>query len=469
MAFNFSPKTANEITSKNKKFSQDAALFFNFVQSKYGVGITLDPTTQFKQVKVSRELEKKGKPMKDLIAEAKKAGINVSNLDIKYGSGSADVKSSVGSAIQTAKQETASKIYFEHYIEKGKYPPLPLVAKAYPEVDDSWIKTFELQSIALKEFLGNNKQYNYSRGDGFMKYVEDIAKAFGVRAIDTWNPADVYMVKKDKESILKKEIAVISENYSSSKNIAPLNDFMKSMLLSKDLLPISLKKLDDRQRKANLEVANVDSGTKKQKHSFGIAGNSMFINFDQAADKDFATREFAFKITIDKTASVPCQIRGFPGTGPREKTQVELTKLSGGARLGKVPAALIDQFFQSNGLQRKGGADLPKVGAWTTKDIKIYVDLYEKLDGFSFMGTKINWGTMTKSSAIFENTLRTYTILEQSSDRIANNFSNKLQGMHMAHNMMLLEKAGKLEEFLSILFYGAKKELGSAGPFIKIY
>ena len=83
-------------------------------------------------------------------------------------------------AKETAKQENGSRVYFEAYIEsniKDFNVLYKLVQKVYPDVSNEWMESYRKQAQALKKYLGaSNKKYNYSRDDGFMPYIEDIAK-----------------------------------------------------------------------------------------------------------------------------------------------------------------------------------------------------------------------------------------------------------------------------------------------------
>ena len=54
MAFNFRPSTINEILKKNKKYSVQASQILEYVKNNYDSGIVLDPTTDFKSVKIPR-------------------------------------------------------------------------------------------------------------------------------------------------------------------------------------------------------------------------------------------------------------------------------------------------------------------------------------------------------------------------------------------------------------------------------
>lgn len=463
MAFNFAPKTSKEILNKKKTYSSQAALIFDILQRQYQVGIVLDPSTNFREIKIPRELERRGILIKDVIASVKKAGVDTTKLTIKFGSGSAgEKKQTVGDAVETTKQENCSRLYFETYIEKSKYPPISKVYEIYPLANDLWIHTFQQQSVALKKYLGANKGYKYYRGDGIMSVVESAAKSFGIKSKDSWNPADVYIVKADKEASIAKEIMKLKQQHSGGEGIDALNSYMRLLLASKELVGISLKRLENVKSIAHVEETNATTTKASKKETFTLSSN-IVINLDYI-DAEFSTREMSFKIVIkgETDGSVPAQVRGFPGQGERETVQTELTKFTGGARLGKVPTGVIDSFFNQYGQTRVKGSELPKVGNWTDEDIKKYTKLFDEING------EIFWGESVRTTAQFESFLDYAIDKEQDSVKFANSFSNKLQGMHYAATMLYFKKRGILGDFLKVLFYGAKKDLSTAGPFIKI-
>jgi hypothetical protein len=137
-----------------------------------------------------------------------------------------------GDAKETQKQENGSLMVFESYIERGKIPTISeIVNSVYPDMPAKWYVTFELQAKALKEYLGNQKQYNYSRDKGIMRDIESLAaKKMGVSVKDRWNPMDVVMVKKQSETaILKKIEAISSENIDKTARLIKLNEYMKGI------------------------------------------------------------------------------------------------------------------------------------------------------------------------------------------------------------------------------------------------
>ena len=107
------------------------------------------------------------------------------------------------SAIETAKQENGSKVFFESVIEKGREPSDKEMLKIYDGYNSEWKETYRKQTNALKKFLGSNKGYEYSRDTGIMPYIEDLAKKTGgVSVKDRWNPMDIVLVKKNQKKVI---------------------------------------------------------------------------------------------------------------------------------------------------------------------------------------------------------------------------------------------------------------------------
>ena len=204
MAFNFRPKTADEIIDAGKAYSLQAASIYSFIKKKYKTTIILDPTKDFSQIKIPRVVEEQVNisQLKDKIDEI----VNAKKLSIAFGNGSGP-KTGGTDAVETAKQENCTRLACESFIEKGKMPTGKEFQKIYKGYDDEWAETFKLQAESLKGYLKSNKGYQYSRDDGIMPEIESFAKQYcGVNQMDNWNPADIYIVKKNQITNIKKKI-----------------------------------------------------------------------------------------------------------------------------------------------------------------------------------------------------------------------------------------------------------------------
>ena len=104
------------------------------------------------------------------------------------------------------------------------------------------------------------------------------------------------------------------------------------------------------------------------------------------------------------------------------------------------------------------------VGAFTDADIKKYVDEQNALKRVTIGGS----GPIDFGRNDFKTTLMEAIQLEQDNNRTASQLSAKLQCFEWVRILKAAEQQGKLKDFLSVLYYGAKKQYATAGPFLKI-
>jgi hypothetical protein len=458
MAYNFRPKSVKEILAKKKAKSVEAAQIYEAIMDKYGEGIILDPATSFNKIKIPRTVGEKDNitDIKTFLKTKKK--INITGIEISLGSGSG---SGIGiSAVETAQQENTTRLYCQTYMDTSKFPTVAEIKKIYPKVNDEWFATFEAQAIAITKWIGSTG-YEFSRDDGIMPHVEDIAlKKCGVATKDSWNPADIYAVKKIKKAKIMKDLTDIGNlNMSSRDKLDKLNSYMRSKITSKELIGISLKKLTKGKVKT-LELSNTSK--KEPLDDIEIITNSINLNLDLNANNEFQTGEMSLALKI-KGTDVAVQIRAFSG-GVRESTQMDMTGKGAAAKLGKVSAReAIDPFIKPLSLSRRMGTALPKVGGWTESDIKQYIAEYDKIKTAKIGSESIKFGNDN-----WEKTLRRAIVIEQDNARTASQLSAKLQCFEWVKIFVEIDKKNKLKEFLTVLYYGAKKEYDSAGPFLKV-
>ena len=80
------------------------------------------------------------------------------------------------SAVETAKQENGSRVFLESVIEDNKEPSDKDMLKVYDGYNLEWKLTYRKQVDAVKEYIKSEKGYEYSRDNGTMHFIENIAK-----------------------------------------------------------------------------------------------------------------------------------------------------------------------------------------------------------------------------------------------------------------------------------------------------
>ena len=122
---------------------------------------------------------------------------------------------------------------------------LPLETKT-PE--DKWLNTFYLQQKKmLVEFAGAEFTV-FNREGGFMDFITDLIKdKFGISRKDSWNPADIWLIRKKDvfRTKIKKELA----GPRGTQTIKELNAIMRSMFQKREVVGISLKLISGQQAK----------------------------------------------------------------------------------------------------------------------------------------------------------------------------------------------------------------------------
>ena len=458
MAFNYRPKSKSEILKKKKTFSLQVAEIYQYILDEYGEVIILDPTTTFKNIKIPR-IVKDRKNIAQVKKELSKVTV-IKQLAIEFGNGSGAGGSNQNAA-ETADQENASRMICEHYVKTKKMPLEADIKKIYKKCDDDWYDTFVKQAVAICKYLGSSG-YIFSRDKGIMPMVENLAlKQCGVSKKDNWNPADIYALKKSSEASVKTKLIEIQKlKLQPSEKLDLLNEVMRVWFKSKELVGISLKKIAKNQTNAKVEQTNVTNTADAIMKNISISGK-ISCDLTLGTGDEFNTGEMMFKLNVEGK-SVTVQIRAFSG-GARETTQMDMTGQGEAAKLGKVSSQqAIDPFLSTKKFQRLMAKDLPKVGKWTEVAIKKFVDEFKAIKNVKIGGQSIDWGTDD-----WETTLRNAIDYEQQNTRTASQLSTKLQCFRWVRIFNQLNK-DEFVKFVTILYYGAKKQYSSAGPFLKL-
>ena len=389
------------------------------------------------------------------------------------------------SAIETAKQENGSRFYLENVIEKNKEPSYSEMIKIYDGYNQSWRRTYEKQAAAVMSYIGAQRGYDYSRDSGIMPYIEGIAKTdCGVSVKDRSNPMDIVMVKKNLKRVVEGTIRELTniEGMNKPANLILLNAYMREALEEKVLIGISLKAIKANKRTATLELANM-KGDKSARININPIDGSVkcTLTLGRKANYLFDTGELGFDLKTESGGEIHGQSRNFQYSQPRNVVQTDLTPKGrdAGAKLGKVSSVALDKFLNDVNLKRPPSASrhehIPLVGQWKDSDKKYWIDLYNELKGSRF---EIDFGEV----AVYENGQRIGEGFEQVLDKAieyetenadrssAGRFSSKLIALEWAKIWVEIDKKGKLREWCTALYYGAKKEFSSKnGPFLKIF
>jgi hypothetical protein len=344
--------------------------------------------------------------------------------------------------VKTDVQEAASLIVFENFIEKGVTTIADIlndIKKVWPDIEDypDWMESLQLQGSALKAYLGSNRGYSYYRIDGFPKAVYDFVKKLGVTQKDSWDPADVWLVKNTPTH--EKALAEIVE---TDQSLVHVNDYLRSHLKEKEIIPISLKKA-----KNNISVSEVNVEETFQAESVMVSGIQCDLEPDTKNKK--TTKFILAGARMDLNSGVVFYARMTSGA-----FIVEAAQKGAAAQLGKVPSMIT---------QRVTGEKRLVVSYWMNKfdpdgDLGT---LFDTLQSSSIVDTKC---TLPKEAFL--------KIMEDLFNEGGNSrkevYAQKCLAMVWTASLAKMNDETR-NKAAATLYYGAQKSGADFGPFIKIY
>ena len=384
-------------------------------------------------------------------------------------------------ARETKKQENGSKLAFEFAIEQNKFPTVSDFETVYPNMPAYWMDIYKLQSQAIKKYLANRKGYNYSRDEtsGIMFFMEQIAsKKMGVSVKDRWNPMDIVMVSRAKERAIRKNMQAIADGKEKPDDkLIKLNLYMKDLLKSKDLIPISLKALKKNATTALLEEANLEKKSKGV--VFKLKPNTIKCDLDMVKPPLIDTGELSFTFFVDDE-QVKVQIRSKRYSKAATGPQIILAPVgrASGALLGSASTEAIDLFLRPLNLQRPPSpskdTQVDVNGKFTKSQIEFWSKLFNRIRSVTIDGSRVDYDAPlelgNKNNVDFKEILEYGLQYKDSNRNTLGRITSKLFCLRYIEIFDNISKRGMFSEFLSCLYYGAKKEFGDKnGPFIKIY
>tara|TARA_B100000902_G_C27275765_1_gene898760 strand:- start:294 stop:1862 length:1569 start_codon:yes stop_codon:yes gene_type:complete len=407
------------------------------------------------------------------------------------------------------------KLLVDCFGRNGAFP----FATNFPSTDrgikdrEEWRSSFDKQVMALQLYMMSRdistKGWVWSRGDGMMGFLNDIAQErCGVKgSLDSWNPMDIVAVQKSKQKTIKDEIKKdIIKGVDVDINKDLLNSIMIKYIKSKDLMPISLKKIAHNERGAFEESDNLKGRGAKLKHKHHFKYSAVLCDLEWSTYKNEwkNAQEVSWSMSDDGSVTrakvhISVQARAFRAADAREKPQHSLAQQGAGAMLGKAPVGEIESFLTDYGVSKvhspSSHPQIPGKGKeWTQTQKNYWIALQKKIADLDINGHKVNWnnpgsygegsnqnvvkGTNGKVLTGFAAALESATQADTAEKSTQNSASNgrasgsrltaKLWGIEWLWRYYQMSRKGVWDAFAYRMYKSAKKELSDSGPFIKI-
>ena len=292
--------------------------------------------TIFVKDKTIIEALKKRHPLKELILiDTKKKTYKFTQLKKTAEFGSTG-GTSAGSE-DTALNESSQALYAAARWNKTKTYSKEDLTKAFAKCDvsvplkniltnlpEDWVESSKAGAERLFEEFGG-KAYTFHRGSSWVNNLQSHLLKLNRETkefsnVNKWSPADIYLVSSAGQRV----------DFTKTKSIIELNNLLKDNLTSKDIIGVSLKKIETPKAKLSYLNFGKKKPTVKFK-SYSVAKRNFFnskdVTIDYTVDGEIAFRTFSvapssFSGEISGTSAQQGKI----GIGPCYKLIEKLSK-----------------------------------------------------------------------------------------------------------------------------------------------
>ena len=362
-------------------------------------------------------------------------------------------KSGASDGASTTMQELASlRIIREGIQNRKRFKAVKDIAtddvykdllEIYPKLNDVWMKGLLAQHIRMNKEFGIQKFDVYNRDGGFMDYIsKHIKNRYGIAKKDSWNPADIWLIKDEAKVIREIE---------ATKSLQQLNDVMRKQYREARCVGISLKAISGAN--ARFEEVNLKDNFK---NSDEYTLNNIRMNMKIDANGRLSTTDTV--ITI-KSGSFGARFQLRQNSKGFNNLKFEPTQIgAGAARLGKVPLDMLKSLLKDYGIKDFDNKwqNYPLSGLEYEEEGPYYVKMFKKVKSIAETGVSLSkFDENMKKSFDTDDTENGYT-------------TSKLMQLHFVYGLCSLSDKQR-DNLLTEMLYLAMKKGPKFGPFGKLY
>ena len=419
----------------------------------------------------------------------------------------------------TAKFEAASIASYYQAINNGasaKPGVSPGMTDAmdreYPSMSSDWREGILAGTEALMLYIGHSSgskdtTWKYAHYDGrtnsipptkttdVLNYIWDSfgreqKKIFASKK-DSWDTADVYIVKANKEREIKTTIDDLKEQFSDLDPgifVGTVNRYMSSLLEEKILIPISLKQ---KTKNVNVKITptNIALGPDGLDVKSGSIVTPLNTRFQissgrRANDMDFVGNSLRFEMEFEAGAykkrytwETKAGSKSADVTEPRDKAINNKGKyVTASARNGSIPgpemAKLVKKYTGEN-----INHNIPLTGKATDTQVKYWQNYYKTVLRTSSLNVPIDIvGPEIDGKSMSPDDFIKGMLIMDSGVPSGKNFATKIRAKlrHLRYIMMFIKanQQGELGELVAHAYFLSSKmnisQADLAGPFVKV-
>jgi len=366
-------------------------------------------------------------------------------------------RNTLGKALADA-GELATVMSLQKDIKTAKDTGQPIF-ESNPEAFADWYNTFQLTRPAVKKIVGTINSYDIIHDatdkSNFGTTITEFLKKAKIGNSNSWNPADIYMVKKSARVKVINDLKKIVETYDISDGLVNMfNNKLYEFYKQKILYPISLKQII--AEKANVDYTNVPGTIKVSDYDIQIAKFNCNLTTE---GKEIGLFTFLNK---DTKKQINLQVRGFPHSYGVAQTEITSDGTPSGGRLGKIPTKVVDSV-----MSQYKDARINSIRYFGTPKPFESFDKNKIKETYKMYETVIKESKVSNQKSLRYNDYVNIINIAKSNMEIAKTMAMKIQGLKIMHFFVKNKK--DLSGIMNKMINGAKKISDSNGFFIKIY
>ena len=384
--------------------------------------------------------------------------------------------------------------------------------KEYPSMSNDWREGILAGTEALMLYIGHSSgskdtSWKYAHYDGrtnsipptkttdVLNYIWDSfgreqKKIFASKK-DSWDTADVYIVKANKEREIKTTINELKEQFSDLDPgifVGTVNRYMSSLLEEKILIPISLKQ---KTKNVNVKITptNIALGPDGLEVKSGSIVTPLNTRFQissgrRANDMDFVGNSLRFEMEFEAGAykkrytwETKVGSKSADVTEPRDKAINNKGKyVTASARNGSIPgpemAKLVRKYTNED-----LNFNIPLNGKASDVQIKYWQTYFKRVLSMSSGNVPVDivGPEIDRKSVSPDEFIKAMMIMDSgvpSGKNFATKIRAKLRHLRYIKMFLMANQQGKLGELVSHAYFLSSKmnisQSDLAGPFVKV-
>ena len=391
-----------------------------------------------------------------------RSGENVLKLKVEQGGVAGAVPTAIqeaGSAyimtrvlVKNKKFRTAEEILSDNETKSGLEK---IFGSVYKGSINEWTHSyFEHQKAFFEKFSPPTWDVFEHGGEDLMSFIKKMCEIVEtdtgqpVGRYETWNPADIWVVKNKQE--VKRDIDAAIQKDGTAK-LVELNNVLLNMMESKRLIGLSLKKIEPKE-KANFKYINKDSRSVEFAKVEQIKMQNIKFEIKTGTDKKVDTMSQGGYCLFGKyTINI---IRTPTANNSFSNLKFESSILKSGGRGGAAPVDLVGTLMKSAGISFVNKhQDFPTTAVEFLNDRRDYKKMY------NFLAPRVITGS--RSYDEFEGRIKEmYRSGDKKKMAVA---QSKLMQLEFFYESLNSAKGKKAEFWTDLLYLSLKRNISQFG------